>query len=336
MPVKNFSCPNCGTPLPDTTRTNELFKCPACNATLFLTDWKIGDTDGAAAVATGTRVYIVTDHLSEDDLCSVYRATFTADGKEWQSMFRIARDADDNDLVQNEARTLYYFQSLGNYGDFHAFLPSVLESFLYQDTSSAPARQVNILSLHEQIASPGELYSLEEVRAYYPGGIHAKDMAWMWRRLLNVLGFAHANGVIHGAVLPPHVLIEPKDHKLALTGWGFAVRNAAATGIHLPAMSMTFEDWYPPEVAAKQVPLPGLDLFMAVRTMLYLIGADPLGSATQPSLEPELQQYFARCLEAAPEKRPQDAWTLLDEFDRVIEHLWGPRQFRPFSMPAKS
>ena len=41
-------------------------------------------------------------------------------------------------------------------------------------------------------------------------------MAWVWRRLLTIVGFAHANHVVHGAVLPPHVVIEPKEHKLLL------------------------------------------------------------------------------------------------------------------------
>ena len=44
-------------------------------------------------------------------------------------------------------------------------------------------------------------------RAAYPDGVDPRDVAWMWRRLLVALGLAHRAGVVHGAVLPEHVLI---------------------------------------------------------------------------------------------------------------------------------
>jgi hypothetical protein len=31
--------------------------------------------------------------------------------------------------------------------------------------------------------------------------------------------------------------------------------------------------------------------------------------------------------------RPQSAWQLLEEFDELIEGLWGPRQYREFKIP---
>jgi hypothetical protein len=44
------------------------------------------------------------------------------------------------------------------------------------------------------------------VKEAYPRGIDAKDMAWIWRRVLLALDFAHTNKVIHGSVLPTHYL----------------------------------------------------------------------------------------------------------------------------------
>src|SRR6185369_13684460 len=137
MSVKILKCPTCGYPLPENARANQLLKCSACNATLYISEWKIGETKDAVVVATPTRVYTVTDLLASDDLCVVYRCAFKADGKEWQGMFRLARDAADNDLVANEARILHHFQATPNYRDYRAFLPAVLESFVYQDAASS-------------------------------------------------------------------------------------------------------------------------------------------------------------------------------------------------------
>ena len=55
------------------------------------------------------------------------------------------------------------------------------------------------------------------------GGVDPRDAAWMWRRLLVALGFAHRAGVLHGAVLPEHVLIHPGEHGLVLVDWCYSV-----------------------------------------------------------------------------------------------------------------
>ena len=248
MPVKVMNCPSCGNTLPASARPNQLLTCSACNTTLYLSDWEIGKSDGDVAVATPTRVYTISDLLFKDDLCNVYRCVYKADDKQWQGMFRIARDVDDNDLVQNEAKTLYHLHSASDYDEFRPFLPYTLESFVYQDATLSKGRQVNIYGIHEGISAPNELFTLEEIHAYYPNGIDPKDMAWMWRRLLYVLGFIHNNHVVHGAIIPSHIMIEPKDHKLFLSGWGFSVSEPSKTGKRMTAISSTYDKWYPPEI----------------------------------------------------------------------------------------
>ena len=88
--------------------------------------------------------------------------------------------------------------------------------------------------------------------------------------------------VVHAAVLPCYVLIEPKDHKLALTGWSFATRSNPVPET-LKAISLSYESWYPPEVFQKAPPTPALDLCLAARSALFLMGLDPLGDASAPS-----------------------------------------------------
>src|ERR1700690_859564 len=108
MRINTLQCPSCGYPLPRGARVNQLLKCPACTATMLISDWDITDTNNTVAVETPTHVYTIAELLSKDDVCNVYRCTFKADGKDWQGMFRIARNAGDNDLVQNEAKMLYH------------------------------------------------------------------------------------------------------------------------------------------------------------------------------------------------------------------------------------
>ncbi|GAB4517871.1 MAG: hypothetical protein OHK0046_24890 [Anaerolineae bacterium] len=328
MSIKVIYCPACSAPLPPETLPNQLVACPSCGATLYLSENEIGHFKDGIPVATPTRVYTVLDLLSRDDVCSVYRCRYTAQDRQWQGMFRLSRDSDDNDLVKTEAQTLFHLQGSSQYDDFSPFLPTVLESFVYHDSSLQGGRQVNIFGLHEGIRGPNELYSLEEVKQHYPNGIDPRDMAWMWRRLLYVLGFIHNAGVVHGGVIPAHVLIEVKDRKHVLTGWVFSVRRPDP----MRAISVSHEDWYPQEVFNKKPSSPALDLAMGARCMMYLIGADPLDDAPEHrNLEPEMARYFGRCIQ----HKPQDAWALLAEFDKIMDKVWGERVFRVFPMPYK-
>jgi hypothetical protein len=330
--IQLFRCPSCGSPLPKTTRANQLVKCDACQTTVLVRDWQTSETRDRVVVETPTRIYTLGRLFTKDDLCNIYRCTFKRDDKEWEGLFRLAHDPADNDLVQNEAQTLYYFQQCPDYDEFQPLVPSILESFVYQDAAISKPRQVNIASLDEQITFLDELYSLQEVKQTFPAGIHPKDMAWMWRRVLNVLGFAHKNGVIHGSVLPPYVWIEPRGHKVMLMGWGFSVRAPAGESEKLKALSISYESWYPPEV--KKPAEPGLDISMAARCMLSLMAIDPLAKKESdidlPTLPTGLRRYFWRCLSTR-----QSAWQLLQEFDGIIEDCWGPREFRVFRMPER-
>ena len=181
------------------------------------------------------------------------------------------------------------------------------------------------------------------MKAQYPAGLDGRDVAWFWRRLLSVLGFAHANGVVHAAVLPMHVLIEPRDHKLLLIDWCCAVHGAAHDPRPPAVLTGGYRPWYKRESATKRPPTPALDVAFGSRCMIDLLGGDAAAAAFPPNVEPALERYFRRCLgygdgpggPDAPARQP-DAWKLLDDFDRLIGILWGRRQFRPMTLPPKA
>lgn len=294
--------------------------------------------DGAAS-ATSAPVVLVRnkkrDYLvqgtpfAQGDLCNLYHCTCVLDGKETDGIFKVARQPGDTDLVSNEAQILKQLASSKDYAQFRAYIPQLIDSFDYRDSTSPHARRVNVLAFTE-----GPYYSLKEVRAAYPQGIDARDMAWIWRRLLIVLGFAHMHSIVHGAVLPTHILIQPEQHGLVLIDWSYALYEPTPDE-YIPAISTEYKDWYPPEVLAKETPRSGTDLYLGARCMLYLLGADPLKGTVPESVPRRIQSFFRGTALKGQAQRPQDALRLLDEFTELIESLWGPRTFREFHMPKK-
>lgn len=293
-----------------------------------------GSPNDPIVIQTRHRQYLVTDFLASGDMCNLYHCTYTLDGANRNGIFKMTRSVSDNDLVGNEARILDHLLKQAD-PDTHAYYPELVESIMYKDMDGSPPLRVNILGVVNEIGSPKELYTLKEICEHYPNGIDARDMAWMWRRLLIALGTAHQQKVIHGAVLPTHVLIHPEMHGLVLIDWSYAVLDPPNTGERISAVSAAYADWYPQEVYAKHEPLPGLDIFMGARCMVVLIGGDPLKGTFPASVPPRLQKFFNWCLMPGERMRPQDTWKVLEEFDTTIEAIWGPRRYRRFEMPPK-
>lgn len=228
------------------------------------------------------------------------------------ALLKLPRSPGDNDLLRAEADAL---STLAADGDpkFRAYAPRLLESFTHEDAGRV-RRTANV------IARQRGFVSLAEVQAAHPGGLDPRDVAWMWRRLLTGLGWAHRAGLVHGAVLPEHVLIHPDRHGLVLVDWCYAV----PAGATVPALVARHRAAYPPEVPARQPATAATDIFMATGLMLRLLRDPPA----------PLRRFARGCRYDRPRMRPQDAWRLLAELDELLDDLYGPRRFRPFAMSA--
>jgi hypothetical protein len=255
-------------------------------------------------ISTGRAVYRLGAPAAAGDIAELYAAD--------DALLKLPRRPGDNDLMRAEATAL---STLGRDGDpkFRAYAPRLLESFTHEDAARA-RRTVNV------IARQRGFVPLADVHAAYPGGLDPRDVAWMWRRLLTGLGWAHRTGLVHGAILPEHVLIHPAEHGLVLVDWCYSVRSGTA----IPALVAKHRAAYPPEVPAKRPATAATDIFMATGLMLRLIRNPP---------EP-LRRFARGCRYDRPRMRPQDAWHLLGELDELLGDLYGPRRFRAFAMPA--
>jgi len=276
---------------------------------------------------TGRRSYSVYSDGREGLVSNAYPCTFWENGRLVSAVLKMVRQPQDNDLAQNEVEILQRLKAGRGAKKFGPYLPELIDAFLYEQ--AGVQRHVSVFAREEG------WYSLEEVRSAYPDGIDPRDMAWMWRRLLVVLGYIHNNGVIHGAVLPKNILIQPEAHGLMLEEFAFAVSDFAVSGTWIPAVDLAYRRWYPQEVFAKESPLPGTDIGMAAYCMAYLLGGD-LKRNFWPERVPQFIRSFLKG-SSLPGKnaRPQDAWDLKEEFDQLLERHWGARKFHPFSMKLK-
>lgn len=303
------------------------------------------------AVTAGGKKFILTDLIAEGDVCNIYACTaIDSKGREFEYAFKIVHDGSDNDLLINEAKVLKKIHA-GNLkykpdaaDRFRLFLPQVLDSFVVREPGSQ--RKVSILPKF------GEHRSLEEIIRVFPDGIDYRDMVWMFKRIMHGLGFPHRHNIVHGGIVPSHVMIHPINHGAKILDWSYAVDLDVETkpkkarsyfdllddGFlehpHVRGINGRYREYYPPEVFDKETPTAATDVYMAAKCAIALVGGD-VKTGKAPGLPTALQRFFLKCTEKDPSNRPQDTWDIHEEFDKLLKTAVGPRKYRPFPMPAR-
>ncbi|SUA42336.1 Uncharacterised protein [Nocardia africana] len=224
---------------------------------------------------------------------------------------KVARRQTANSLLANERNALTDIAALtGEHKWLAPYYPRLIDTVDHTDTESGEVRAINVLG-----ALTGEFVTLAQVRAAYPQGLDPRDYAWMHRRLLRCLAGAATAHWVHTAVSEENVLIHPRLHGVVLVGWSFATRPG-----RVPAATPASID-HPPETGSGVS--PSTDVYLAHRLLLTMLG----DRAPAP-----MRAFAEGCLHSAPRLRP-DARTLLDEFDDLLDRLYGARRFRPFELP---
>jgi hypothetical protein len=277
----------------------------------------------AITLQSKKRMYRVQEHYQQDGIFNNYPCSFVEAGQMRLGTLKLVRDPHNNALAQNEFNALGILQRSWQASKFAPYLPGLIEAFVYQQAGLA--RQAGVF---ERLAG---WFSLEDVRKAYPDGIDPRDMAWIWRRLLSVLGFAHRAGLIHAAVLPANILILPDQHGLMLINWCFSGQDSTLPWEYGSQIDPAYRAWYPDEVVHTGRLSTRADLVMSASCMLFLLGSQPPNTALPESLPASLKAFFRGCL-LPGKKAPQDAWALKQDFDECIARLWGERKFHPFKM----
>lgn len=270
--------------------------------------------------------------VKRGDIAELFKVSSTRNGTSVPSILKLARSPADSDLIEAESRALKRLSAADGDERFYPFFPKLVDSFIYR-ASKGRNRRGNVL---ERLDG---WYSLSEIRQMYPTGVADLDMIWIWRRLLYCMGYAHRRGLAHGAVLPDHVMIQPEKHGLKLVDWCYSV-NLPEDGTPaqpIKAISRDYRAWYPPEVLNREPPSPATDIYMAVKSMVDLIGGDARAKNPVMRTTKGMRAFFRGCTQDRQRFRPQDAWGLLAEFDELLERHgkpYFPRRFREFKIPA--
>jgi hypothetical protein len=241
-------------------------------------------------------------------------------------VLKMLRAAEDADLLEREWTVLEALQKSTAQGAPH------FTRLLPQPRAHGVAR----LGMHgmdgERLTTllqwrSGFIHTFEDVVAAHPRGAPPESSVWMWKRILELLGWVHAAGWVHGAVLPAHLIVHARDHGVVLAGWSRAVRPPA----RLPATSKGGQAYTPEEVWAGAPAAFTTDIAMSARCVLRVLGAEPPAWKAPPAVPAPL----ARLLEEhAFHRGAVEAWAVKERLDAVARDVFGPPKYIPLAMPG--
>lgn len=271
--------------------------------------------------------YAIQDRLCSGDINEIYKALNKASQP---VIIKVLRTPANKDLVLNEYKALTEITRTGATKDLEVtknHLPRLIEQV---EVELAGARRlVTILEAAQ------DFYTLRQVREAYPDGVDMRTAAWMFNRMLGALMACHQAGYVHGAITPEHFLVCPATHNGLLIDWSYAVK----AGQKVKAISQQWQEFYPTEVLMKRPVSAASDLFMAASCLYYSLGGDldkksPLGTLDMSGKIPRAVANLIRACWLGQRQRPQDVFDLHHDFTQILEKLYGPPKFVPFTMPG--
>jgi serine/threonine protein kinase len=249
--------------------------------------------------------YAITDSLYRGDICDLYKAS----SKEHEiALLKIARTSAENDLLQAESLSLKQLTKAKadtKLSTLH-YLPNPYTS------AKASSRSFNILSYEENFLS------LEEIIHHFPARLDFRHCVWMMNRLLSALGIVHRSGIVHGAIIPSHLLYGPSEkgiisHDLRLIDWCYSVK----IGDHIKALSSKYKGLYPPEVTRKWKAHISTDIFMSAKCVEFVASNIPK----------RFKALLEWCMASSPASRPDDAWKVQDRWINLAKEEYGDPRY---------
>ena len=323
--MRVFLCEQCGAPV-DAPWTELVITCMHCGAQHFpgRPDQPVPPrvpVDGRPRLNLGGRTYVLEGRLGVGESTIAYRGRWVVRLGE-RVVIKVLSSLSDADRMRHEWSVLNQLRASRRSG-FEHYISRLPTPIAMGPLSQAPDRLAVAYGWKS-----GFVHTLEEVGRQHPRGVPGPITVWILKRLLEQLGWVHRAGVVHGAVVPAHVLVHPRDHGAVLIGWSLASPWVVGRPRPLVAIPKRWHKMYPSQKPQDVLATPGLDVAMACQC------AQTIGGWTSAVDKPfsGLPAPLRAILERGATGRVEDAWALRDELVAASREAYGPPAYNPLKM----
>ena len=256
-------------------------------------------------IKTKRHNYSIQERVSAEGVFVRHAATYD-DGHEKATLLFLKNPA-EADLGQTHATRIKELQEKVP-EMFRYFYPEHVETFRHQDD-----KRVERLVVAQKV--PEGFVPATKILEVYPNGIHGRDIAWIFKRMLVAVGNAHDQNIVHGAPTLAAFLIHPEHHGIILDRWEYSVDK----GKKMVSLPLEKKDIYPSYVFDGKTVDHSLDINIL---------ADTITSLLQDNAPVQFKAFFKAC----KMQNTLSAARLLTEFGILLERLYGEPKFHPFTL----
>lgn len=256
----------------------------------------------------GTR-YTVIRRFAQGDVADLYHASTNIGDR---VVLKISRIPHGHRLMETEVTHLQKM-ALADSDRYSLVMPSLYETFLAKDKMQ---KRVTVFHLFPPT------WSLDRVFIRH-GALRGKHIGWIMDAMLKACELYHGQGIVHGAILPQHILLDVVNHDVYHVGWAQSVK----IGQPIKVISARYRDWYPPEVMAKQPAGPETDLYMIGKCLQFLCGNEE-----PKKVHKRMQQFLSSLTLPGRRMRPQSATEVREDSQELYRELYGEQPFDILAM----
>ncbi|MFN8382127.1 MAG: hypothetical protein U0V02_09320 [Anaerolineales bacterium] len=335
-------CPQCNAPL-KAHRFARSVVCSYCGTTVRLDEesvsaekfheaFRVWNSPESYQIPTwisiGNQHWELDKHIAHGDISDVY----TGRRARWPTelaIIKLLRDHQNSEAFENEWNIIQTLQKSDSPGA-DTFTMLIPEPITHGEITIGPYSGRHV-SIHRWVS--GFHHTFEDVIRVYPQGIPPQASIWVWRRVLETLSFIHASGIVHGAILPPHLLIQDNEHGVRLVGYS----SAGKFGQKLHTVTHEYDSFYPQLKRSWSTLTDQLDLVMSAKCVIALLGGNTATALLPTSVPEQLVKILQRVALSKPdETASENAWDIRDELGEIAKEVFGPPQFIPIEMPHSS
>lgn len=145
--------------------------------------------------------------------------------------------------------------------------------------------------------------SLVELKNKIGNNLDIKHTAWIVNRVLEILTWTHSKNLCHLAVLPQHIIINPKTHGGVLIDWGFSTQNKP-----FALASTKYGVEYSKGITKKEILPFYIDIEMAFKLFKYL--------SPEEEIPPKLESFINLSF------RSINTFDILNQYNHIIDKCW--------------
>jgi len=235
----------------------------------------------ALVMRSPTTSYELSPDPIQGDVSDVYVTT------DKRFVVKVSGFSEGNRLLKKEA------ENLGKMSK-QKFAPHYVP-VLYESFSGKDGRIVNVFNNDPDLVPFSRMVDVD--------GVHA---CWLFNRILESIMMMEDVGIRHTAIVPDHVMVNPKTHRIKLVGWGHSTTGK------IDSIPSRYRSWYPDWLKKLDSGTNGIDLVFAAKTVL-----------TMNRIDGRIRKFLGGC------HYGDETLEIQNEFKKLLLSVYGPPKFVP-------